>query len=92
MANAQKIGTIKQFSPPGYVDDLTPKQAEDWSATISGWMDKEISGQHVELPYRNPLTQFFNGRKTSFNLDQRPASISWIGFPKKVNLLTAPCC
>ncbi|KAI0096804.1 hypothetical protein GGR51DRAFT_578640 [Nemania sp. FL0031] len=87
MANAHKIGALERFSPPGYPyvdDELTSDQGNAWSAQISDWMDAEITPKMPDPPCRIPLTQFFNGCKTPFDLDQPPASISWIAFPKRV--------
>ncbi|KAK3312167.1 hypothetical protein B0H66DRAFT_525165 [Apodospora peruviana] len=33
---------------------------------------------------RTPLTQFFNGTVTAYDTDQKPVSITWIGFPNLV--------
>ena len=83
------------FDPPGYpdVDDgLTPEQRLGWSEQISGWMDLEIKAVHpngdpLDGPFgtnRTPLTQFFNGTVTAFETNQKPVSITWIGFPNLV--------
>ncbi|KAK4224653.1 hypothetical protein QBC38DRAFT_485047 [Podospora fimiseda] len=94
MSNLQET-TLSEFDPPGYpyVDDkLTPAQKLEWSKGISEFMNTEISakqpdGTPLDGPdntFRTPLTQFFNGTVTAFDVDQEPVQITWIGFPNIV--------
>lgn len=93
-----KISRLPAFDPPGwpYVDDgLTPEQKTSWSTdNISDWMNVEISAKNDDGKplqggggvIRTPLTQFFNGTITPYDLGQKPVSISWIGFPKLASI------
>ncbi|KAJ1323027.1 hypothetical protein MN608_11881 [Microdochium nivale] len=94
-----KESTIPAFNPPGFPhqdDQFSTKQKQDWSETISAWMDQEISGTDLDVPCgdkppyvfvaRTPLTQFFNGTQTPFDTTQKPVLVSWTGFPKNVGL------
>lgn len=93
--------TLPAFNPPGFPsqdDGLNAQQRAAWSDTISEWMTNEISGQYrdengnlqpLDGPcgtYRTKLPQFFNGTVTPFNTAQKPALISWIGFPNLVGI------
>ena len=82
------IATLPEHSPPAYLDDLTPDNKKLWSKNvISAYMAQEIQGG---LPgpcgsTRSPLSQFFDGTVTAFDVDQTPVSnIQWIGFPNQV--------
>lgn len=92
--------TIPAFNPPGFPfqdDQLDARQRAAWSDTIAEWITNEISGQYRDengdlqpLPGpcntdRTKLPQFFNGTVTPFNTAQKPALISWIGFPNLVS-------
>ncbi|KAI1320783.1 hypothetical protein F5Y16DRAFT_389559 [Xylariaceae sp. FL0255] len=91
-----KISRLPAFDPPGcpYVDDgLTSQQKSSWSTdNISKWMNEEISAKDDDGNsltggggvIRTPLTQFFNGTFTPYDIGQKPVPISWIGFPKLV--------
>ncbi|RSL69401.1 hypothetical protein CEP53_002231 [Fusarium sp. AF-6] len=94
--------TIPSFDPPGFPfqdDNLTDDQKQEWSDTVSSWMDEEINagytddkgvfhrtpgGREPNLFNRTPLTQFFNGRATPYNVKRKPISISWPAFPRLV--------
>ncbi|KAJ4320191.1 hypothetical protein N0V84_005976 [Fusarium piperis] len=96
--------TLTSFDPPGFPvqdDKLTDKQKQQWSDTVSFWMDQEINAgytddQGVFQPLqagkqgaefnRTPLTQFFNGRVTPFDVSQEATSIEWKGFPRLVEI------
>jgi hypothetical protein len=89
------IRVLDRFDPPGspYVDDgLSDADKLAWSKQISSWMTTEINakdenGDPLEGGggvLRTPLTQFFNGTVTAFDVDQDPVAITWIGFPNLV--------
>ncbi|KAM6519209.1 hypothetical protein FALCPG4_012856 [Fusarium falciforme] len=96
--------TIASFDPPGFPvqdDKLTEKQKQEWSDTISFWINQEINagytdedgvfqplqaGKEGAIFNRTPLTQFFNGRLTPFNVSQKPTAITWSGFPRLVEI------
>ncbi len=74
--------TIAEFSAPGNIDELTPANRSLWSREfISRWMNDEIEGNH---PGRTPLTQFFNGTVTAYEVGQAGVNIVWNGFPNRV--------
>jgi len=90
---------LAAFDAPGYPhldDGLNPAQKLSWSDKISKWITGEINavdenGKPLEGPvvngvqtYRTVLTQFFNGTATPYDLKQKPTSITWFGFPKRV--------
>ena len=73
---------LEEHAPPGDLQDLTPENRKKWSDDfVSLWMDNEIQGKEDG---RGPLTQFFNGCNTPFDRTQKPATITWIAFPKLV--------
>ncbi|UPK94032.1 hypothetical protein LCI18_004967 [Fusarium solani-melongenae] len=97
--------TITSFDPPGFPiqdDKLTDQQKQEWSDTISSWMNEEINAGYTDednvfhplqaatkkgaVFNRTPLAQFFNGRLTPFNVSQKPTPISWSGFPRLVEI------
>ena len=75
--------TLPDFAPPGNLNELTSENKQTWSSQyISKWMNDEIAGNN---PGRSPLSQFFNGTVTPFDVSQSPARIQWIAFPNKVS-------
>jgi hypothetical protein len=83
---------LPAFNPPAYPyqdDGLNVEQRQAWSDIISRWMTCEIDGTDPDTggpSGRTKLTQFFNGRETAFNLEQKPIPVSWIGFPNLVRM------
>lgn len=73
-----RASTIPEFSPPGNLNDLTPTNRSKWSKGISQLMNNEINRSS------KPLTQFFNGTVTPYEVDQTGVHITWNGFPNKV--------
>jgi hypothetical protein len=71
---------LPAFDPPGFVDDLTAGQKQQWSDFISGTVDSEMtspnSGGH----------HFYNATKTDPGADVTTAEISWTAFPRKVQI------
>lgn len=97
------VTTLSAFDPPGYplVDDkLDEQQKATWSNMISDLMTLEIEAEYRDdkgklhpLPgpnhtIRTPLTQFFNGSVTPFDIDQKPIHITWNGFPNIVCIIS----
>ncbi|KAL7948109.1 hypothetical protein V8C42DRAFT_316717 [Trichoderma barbatum] len=86
-------------------DKLTAGQTGAWSEIISNWMTEEIDaefekdGKMEPLPGpskdgcdgkpRTKLKQFFNGRITPYDVDQKPTPITWIGFPRLIQNRTS---
>lgn len=73
---------MERFDPPGFLDDLTDPQKEQWSEVVSGWLDRARAGR----PDRNdgPRAQFFNPLTNPPADDQRVAVIAWNAFPRQV--------
>ena len=49
---------MTRFDPPGFLDDLSDAQKDQWSQMVSGWLDRRAP----EIPPQNdgPRAQFFN--------------------------------
>jgi hypothetical protein len=79
--------TLPTFRPPGDLPELNAQSRQLWSKNfISKWMDDEIAG-NVDDPFvvkRDPLTQFFNGTITAYDVQQEPIAIQWKAFPHSV--------
>lgn len=73
---------MPNLDPPGFVDDLDDAQKDQWSAIVSGWLDRARAGS----PEQNdgPRTQFFNPLRQAPDADQQVAVISWNAFPRQV--------
>lgn len=73
---------MSRFDPPGFLDDLSDAQKDQWSQTVSGWLDRARQGR----PDRNdgPRGQFFNALTTPPAPDAQVAVISWNAFPRQV--------
>lgn len=90
--------TLSTYSPPANLSDLTDDNKQLWSEhNISHWIQSEINaidpntGKALEGPDnipRTPLSQFFNGTVTAYDVDQAATSNDWIAFP---NLVCATC-
>ena len=75
--------TIPTFSPPANLQELSTENQSVWSKDyISTWMNQEIAGQESG---RSPLSQFFNGTITAYNVTQQASRVTWIGFPNRVS-------
>ncbi|KAF2225803.1 hypothetical protein BDZ85DRAFT_294246 [Elsinoe ampelina] len=93
-----RVETLAEFDPPGYpsVDDgLTADQRATWSTDyIADWMNTEITAKNDDGSpllggdnvVRTPLPQFFNGTVTAYDVDQTPVVITWIGFPRNMQV------
>ncbi len=75
--------TLPGFSPPGNLNELNQENKTKWSDFISKRIDAEITGGSGGGIQRGPLTQFFNGTVMAYNIGQKGATITWIGFPNK---------
>jgi hypothetical protein len=75
--------TLSSFSPPGNLDELNQENKTKWSNFVSERLDAEISGGPSGGTGGGPLTQFFNGTITAYNVSQTGATITWNGFPNK---------
>lgn len=89
------IGSIyPSFNPPGNVQDLTPSQQAGWSDRINTWIEKgkkgrtvaEYKGQYYEVLNNAPRPQFFNPTKTKKASDFAEKEVSWIAFPRQVQI------
>ena len=92
------IRTLSTYSPPAKLSDLTDENKKLWSEhNIAHWIQSEIdaidpdTGKALTGPDnipRTPLSQFFNGTVTAYDVDQAATPIEWIAFP---NLVRATC-
>ena len=91
------IKTLDIYSPPGNLSDLSTDNQKQWSESyIAHWIQSEIKAVDPDTDepplyggggiIRTPLSQFFDGTVTPFDVDQTPATITWIGFPNLVRL------
>lgn len=80
---------LKQFDPPGGLQEFDAKQRADWSNWISAQMDQAIVGYPDYFTNDGPRDQFYNPMKTEPAADGTALKISWIGFPRRV-LVTNP--
>lgn len=91
------IKTLEVYSPPGNLSDLTTDNQKQWSKSyIAHWIQSEIKAVDPDTDkpplyggggiIRTPLSQFFDGTVTPFDVDQTPATITWIAFPNLVRL------
>lgn len=78
---------MNRFDAPGFVDDLTAAQLDQWSQTVSDWLDQARAGQ----PNQNdgPRAQFFNELKDVPSGQTQTAVISWNAFPRQVRNTSA---
>lgn len=92
--SSASIKTLEAYSPPGNLSDLTVDNQKLWSKLqIAHWIQSEINavdpdtGGPLEGPngiIRTPLSQYFNGTVTPFDVDQTPVAITWTAFPNLV--------
>ena len=77
---------LPEFHPPANLDDMTPEVQKIWSEKyISYWMTGEIEAdEHVTVPGRTPLAQYFNGTVTAFDQSQKVTPVTWNAFPNLV--------
>lgn len=73
---------MNRFDPPGFLDDLTEAQKDQWSQILSNWLDRAREGR----PNRNdgPRAQFFNPLTDPPAADKQVAVIAWNAFPRQV--------
>ena len=92
------VRTLTAYSPPANLSDLTDNNKQLWSEqNIAHWIQSEIDAKDPDtgeplagpdnIP-RTPLSQFFNGTVTAYDVDQAPIVIDWKAFP---NLVSATC-
>jgi phosphatidylserine/phosphatidylglycerophosphate/cardiolipin synthase-like enzyme len=73
---------MNRFDPPGFLDDLTDAQKDQWSQIISNWLDRARAGR----PNSNdgPRGQFFNPLTAPPADDKQVAIIAWNAFPRQI--------
>ncbi|MFP5265172.1 MAG: phospholipase D-like domain-containing protein [Blastocatellia bacterium] len=73
---------MNRFDPPGFLDDLTDAQKDQWSQFVSDWIDAACQGN----PGSNdgPRAQFFNALTDPPADDKQVAIIAWNAFPRQV--------
>ena len=92
--SSASIKTLEAYSPPCNLSDLTVDNQRLWSKLqIAHWIQSEINavdpdnGGPLEGPNgikRTPLSPYFNGTFTPFDVDQVPVAITWTAFPNLV--------
>lgn len=92
------VRKLSAYSPPANLSDLTDNNKQLWSEhNIAHWIQSEIdaidpaTGKALTGPDnipRTPLSQFFNGTVTAYDVDQAATPIDWKAFP---NLVRATC-
>ena len=72
---------MNRFDPPGFLDDLSEAQKDQWSQIVANWLDRAREGR----PDHNdgPRGQFFNPLTTPAD-NAQVAVISWNAFPRQV--------
>ncbi|HEY0071252.1 MAG TPA: phospholipase D-like domain-containing protein, partial [Chloroflexia bacterium] len=73
---------MNRFDPPGFLDDLSDPQIDQWSQGVSGWLDEAKQGRPEEND--GPRGQFFNPLTDPPAQDAQVAVISWNAFPRQV--------
>ena len=73
---------MNRFDPPGFLDDLSEAQKDQWSQIVANWLDRAREGR----PDRNdgPRGQFFNPLTHPQADNAQVAVISWNAFPRQV--------
>jgi phosphatidylserine/phosphatidylglycerophosphate/cardiolipin synthase-like enzyme len=73
---------VNRFDPPGFLNDLSDAQKEQWSQIVANWLDRAREGR----PDRNdgPRGQFFNPLTNPPADNAQVAVISWNAFPRQV--------
>jgi phosphatidylserine/phosphatidylglycerophosphate/cardiolipin synthase-like enzyme len=73
---------VNRFDPPGFLDDLSNAEKDQWSQIVSDWLDDARQGN----PNQNdgPRGQFFNPLTNPPTDDKRVAVIAWNAFPRQV--------
>ena len=73
---------MNRFDPPGFLDDLSDAQKDQWSQIVANWRDRAREGR----PDRNdgPRGQFFNSLTNPPADNAQVAVISWNAFPRQV--------
>ena len=77
---------IAQFDPPGGLKELDEVQKKTWSNWVSTQFDNAVKGYPEFFDFDGPRVQFYNPAKTDLASDGAAAKISWVGFPRKVQV------
>jgi hypothetical protein len=85
-ATATSNPQVKQFDPPGGLQELDEKQKVEWSNWVSSQFDQAVTGYPQYFTYDGPRDQFYNPAKTEAAADGKAAKVSWIGFPRNVQV------
>lgn len=71
-----------RFDPPGFLDDFSEAEKDEWSRIVSDWLDRARQGSPEEND--GPRTQFFNPLTHPPGPDAQVAVIAWNAFPRQV--------
>ncbi len=77
---------MPQFDPPGFLDDLTAGQAQQWSDWLSSQLDAVAAGEPDRYDFDAPRPHFFNPLTDPPAADAVERDISWKAFPRIVEL------
>ena len=80
---------MNRFDPPGFLDDLTEPQREQWSVWISQQIDEAAAGQPLVFDFDAPRPRFFNALTTPPAADAVERDIMWKAFPRIIELEAA---
>ena len=72
---------MARIDPPGFLDDFSDAQKDQWSEIVSGWLDDARQGNPAEND--GPRGQFFNPLTNPPGADTQVAIISWNAFPRQ---------
>ncbi len=73
---------MARFDPPGFLDDFSEAEGDQWSGIISQWLDDAHAGNPAEND--GPRGQFFNALSNPPAADAQVAVISWNAFPRQI--------
>jgi hypothetical protein len=80
---------MDKLDPPGFLDDLTAGQREQWSQWISSQIDEAAAGDAQTNDFDAPRPRFFNPVTTPPPADAIERDILWKAFPRIVELNSA---
>lgn len=86
---------VSHFTPPGGLRDFDESQRGQWHQLISDIFDQTVKGYtqwpsdgtpQYTIKNNAPRSQFFNPAKTGRSSDYTEKTVSWVGFPKRVDI------
>jgi hypothetical protein len=80
---------LEEFSPPGFLDELTPLGRRSWSRHVAEQLDGGVIGD-ASIPNDSPRAQFFNPLGVPLTDDAARKAMAWGAFPRKLAREPAP--